>query len=159
MLADPKLRRLAVLYLVLDVVCVGAGMGLPIFCIVLGLPVGWRMVSALRLEARPLADSLAALLRGAALTSAVTLVLMAALWATALPWLFKPPAEIARFGIPLLLFEPRASLIGWLALMVVISPALQLLTTLLGGHLGLLRAARRTPGSARPDTPSGGAAV
>ena len=159
MVADPKLRRLVLLYLALDVVCAGAGMGVPIFCILLGLPVGRRIVSALRLGARPLAGSLTALLRAAALTSAVTLVLMAALWSLALPWLFRPSADIARFGIPLLLFEPRASLIAWLALMVFISPGLQFLMTLLGGHLGLLRDARRVPGSARQGTPTGGPAV
>jgi hypothetical protein len=139
----PRLVRLWLLYVVLDVVCVGGGMGVPMLCILLGLPVGWRLVNVLDLPKRPVADSLAALLRAAALTSGVTLVLMAALWATAVPTLFKPEAEIARFGMPLLLFQPRPSLIAWLALMILVSPVLQFLTTLFGGHVALLREARR----------------
>jgi hypothetical protein len=143
----PRLARLFLLYVVLDVICVGGGMGVPIFCILLGLPVGWRLVAVLDLPRRPLADALEGLLRGAGLTSGVTFVLMAALWGTTVPMLFRPAADIAHFGIPLLLFQPRASLIGWLVLMILVSPVLQLLTTLLGGHLALLTQARR---AARP---------
>jgi len=36
------------------------------------------------------------------------------------------------------LYEPAASFIGWLVLMIVISPFLQLLMTLFGSHLALL---------------------
>ncbi len=36
-----KRRWALLLYAALDVICVGAGMGVPIFCILLGLPVGW----------------------------------------------------------------------------------------------------------------------
>jgi hypothetical protein len=57
--------------------------------------------------------------------------------------LFDPGADLANFGIPLILYEPRASFIGWLVLMIVISPVLQLLTTLLGSHLALIRWARK----------------
>jgi hypothetical protein len=61
--------------------------------------------------------------------------------------LFDPGADIAHFGIPLLLFLPRASLIAWLVLMILVSPVLQLLMTIFGGHLALLREAQR---AARP---------
>jgi hypothetical protein len=38
----PLRRRWALLlYAALNVICVGAGMGVPIFCILIGLPVGW----------------------------------------------------------------------------------------------------------------------
>jgi hypothetical protein len=30
------------LYALADIFCLGMGMGVPIFCIVLGLPAGWR---------------------------------------------------------------------------------------------------------------------
>jgi hypothetical protein len=51
---------------------------------------------------------------------------------------FDPQADIAHFGIPFLLYEPRASLVGWLFLMIVISPFLQMLTTVFAGNLTLL---------------------
>ena len=36
-----KIGWVLVIFGSLDIVCVGAGMGVPIFCILLGLPVGW----------------------------------------------------------------------------------------------------------------------
>ncbi len=48
--------------------------------------------------------------------------------------LFDPSADLANFGIPLILFDPTASFVGWLALMIVISPFLQFLMTLFGAH-------------------------
>jgi hypothetical protein len=38
----------------------------------------------------------------------------------------------------MILYEPRASFIGWLVLMILISPVLQMLTTLFGSYLTLL---------------------
>jgi hypothetical protein len=52
---------------------------------------------------------------------------------------FDPVADLANFGIPLILYDPTASFIGWLALMIVISPFLQFLMALFGAHLTLLR--------------------
>ena len=40
--------------------------------------------------------------------------------------------------MPLILYEPLASFIAWLVLMIVISPFLQFLMTLFGSHLTLL---------------------
>ena len=53
--------------------------------------------------------------------------------------LFDPAADLANFGIPLILYEPTASFIGWLVLMIVISPFLQFLMMLFGAQLMLLR--------------------
>ncbi len=33
-------KAVAALYIIIDIVCVGAGMGVPIFCLLLGFPVG-----------------------------------------------------------------------------------------------------------------------
>ncbi len=57
--------------------------------------------------------------------------------------LSDPAADLANFGIPPILYEPRASFIGWLVLMIAISPVLQLLMSLLGSHLALIRWARK----------------
>jgi hypothetical protein len=122
----------------LDVVCIGLGMGIPIFCILFGLPVGWyitRRVTAHPLDARQI---LGKLLQGAAFTSAFTFVGMALLWGRSLAMLFDPTADLANFGIPMILYEPVVSFVGWLVLMIVISPFLQFLMTLFGSYLTLL---------------------
>jgi hypothetical protein len=76
-------------------------------------------------------------------TAMVTFVGMAIIWGWSIPMLFKSKEEIANFGLPLILYDPRASLIGWLILMIVISPFLQLLTTVFAGHLTLLLSYRK----------------
>jgi hypothetical protein len=126
------------IFALLDLICVGLGMGVPIFCILFGLPVGWylaRRVGTGRLEIRQV---LGRVLAGAGLTSAFTLVLMALTWGWTVTMLFDPSADLANFGIPFILYEPRASFIGWLVLMILISPFLQLLMTLFGSHVTLL---------------------
>jgi hypothetical protein len=70
---------------------------------------------------------------------------MAALWGPTAKLLFDPQADLVNFGIPLILYDPRASFVGWLVLMIAISPFLQLLTTLFGAHLTLLLQLRRNP--------------
>jgi len=127
------------LFVLLDIFCVGLGMGVPFFCILLGLPVGWYLVRRATME-RPFATRqvLSRVLVGAAFTSAITFIGMALLWG---PWaakLFDPSADLTTLGAPLILFEPVASFIGWLVLMIVIAPFLQLLMTLFGAHLTLL---------------------
>jgi hypothetical protein len=123
------------IYAFLDIVCAGMGMGVPFFCILLGLPVGWYIVK--RITTTPLStkEMLRKTLSAAALTSAFTILPMALIWASSLAMLFDPAADLANYGIPQILYEPLASFIGWLVLMIVISPALQFLLTLFGAHL------------------------
>jgi hypothetical protein len=64
--------------------------------------------------------------------------MMALLWGLCIPMLFDPTVDLASFGIPLILYEPKASFVGWLVLMIVISPFLQFLMTLFGSHLTVL---------------------
>jgi len=127
-----------VIFAFFDLITVGMGMGVPIASILFGLPVGWYI--AQRVTARPLrvGQMLGKVLMGAALTSAFTFVAMSLLWGPCVAMLFDPQADLANFGIPQILYEPTASFIGWLVLMIVISPFLQLLMTLFGSHLTLL---------------------
>jgi hypothetical protein len=76
-------------------------------------------------------------------TAGYTLVLMAVLWGRWLVILFDPSTDYATLGVPMILFEPMASFIGWQALMLLISPFLQVLTTLFGSHITLLAWLRR----------------
>ncbi len=134
-----KTRWALLIFAILDVICVGLGMGIPIVCILFGLPVGWAIAMRVTHEPRPARQLLGRVLRWAALTAAFTVVLMAIIWSRMVGMLFDPAADLANFGIPMILYEPRASFVGWLVLMVVISPFLQFLMTLFGAHLTLLR--------------------
>jgi len=133
-----KPRWVVALFVFLDTICVGMGMGVPIFCILFGFLVGWYVVRRLVVAGADLPQVLNRVFFQAVVTSAYTFVVMAALWSPTVKWLFDPAADLANFGIPLILYDPRASLIGWLVLMIIISPFLQLLTTLFGAHLTLL---------------------
>lgn len=138
LISTTKIGWLYAIFAFLDIICTGMGMGVPIFCIVFGLPVGWYI--AMRIAASPF-DARAMLsktLLGAALTSALTFAGMLLLWGRCIGMLFDPTADLANFGIPMILYEPLASLIGWTVLMIVISPFLQLLMTLFGSHLTML---------------------
>ena len=128
-----------------DILCVGAGMGVPIFPILLGFPVGYAIARTLAARSLALRDLLAKILLCAALTSAFTLVLMMVIWGPVAIRLADPAFDVANFGIPLILYDPLASFVGWLGLMIVVSPFLQLLTTLLGAHLTLLWWLERNP--------------
>jgi len=127
------------IYAGLDVVCVGMGMGVPILCILLGFPVGWYLGAREAAEAPSPRHALARILRGAAVTSAFTFVMMAASWGRCGVMLLDPAADLANFGIPMVLFTPRASFIGWLVLMIFLSPFFQFLATLFSGQVALMR--------------------
>ena len=137
-----RVVRQSMLYVALDVVCIGVGMGVPILSILLGVLVGWRVVRVLGLAVCPMGEALGKVLLWAGVTAGLTLIIMGVIWGGCLPMLFDPSVDVADFGMPLILFEPRASFLGWLGLMIVVSPVLQFLMTLLGAHVALLRVAR-----------------
>jgi hypothetical protein len=114
------------------------GMGIPIFNILFGFVVGWYLIKWISISSLDRQDILRRLLVYASVTATITFVGMALLWGPSVKFFFDPQADIAHFGIPFLLYEPRASLVGWLFLMIVISPFLQMLTTVFAGNLTLL---------------------
>ena len=116
-------------FIVLDVVAVGMGMGIPIFAILFGFVVGWLLPSILSNAALRLRPMLRLCLLSAGMTSSLTFLMMLVIWGPFTRMLFDPSANIANFGIPMILFEPRASFIGWMVLMVVLSPCFQALAT------------------------------
>ena len=131
-------RSLLAIYVVADVVCVGLGMSVPIFCILLGLIVG--RVLALRAPAsEERSRSARRLLAGASLTSAVTLAMMAAIWGSFGAVYFDPTVDLANTGVPMILYTPQASFVGWIVLMIVVSPLLQILTTVFAGTVVFAR--------------------
>jgi hypothetical protein len=114
-------------FLLLDLLAVGAGMGVPVFAILFGFVAGWFAPRLLADTAPGLRSLLRRCVVAALLTSAFTLLLMLLIWGPKVGMLLDPAADIANFGIPLILYEPLASFVGWLVLMVLISPFLQAL--------------------------------
>ena len=125
-------------YLVVDLLCVGMGMGVPVFCIGLGFATGWYLARRAVAEGYVLREILRRVLTRAIMTSAVTLLLMLAVWGWVVPLAFDSGYDFENFGIPMILFEPRASFVGWLILMILVSPFLQLLTTVFASYVTLL---------------------
>jgi len=126
------------IFTLLDIVCVGMGMGVPIFCILFGFLVGWFAVKYITAKVIPVPEVFRRVLLYATLTATVTLLGMVVIWGPTISFLFDPGRDLANIGVPMILYEPTASFIGWLVLMIVISPFLQLLTTLFGSYLALM---------------------
>jgi hypothetical protein len=127
------------IFVALDTICIGMGMGVPIFCILFGFLVGWYIVRYTTTTTTSMMQVFRKVLLYATITAAVTMVGMLIIWGPMISMLFEPGKDLADTGVPMILYEPRASFIGWIVLMIVISPFLQLLTTLFGSHLMLLR--------------------
>jgi hypothetical protein len=126
------------IFVLLDIICIGMGMGVPIFCILFGFLAGWYIVKNIIATTSSIPQVFRSVLKYATITAAVTMLGMVLIWGPTIPMLFEPGRDLANTGVPMILYEPRASFIGWIVLMIVISPALQLLTTLFGSHLTLL---------------------
>jgi len=63
---------------------------------------------------------------------------MAIIWGPTIPRLWDPQGDLANFGIPLILYEPRSSFVGWEVLMIGISPFLQVMAVVFGADVRLL---------------------
>ncbi len=125
-------------YALMDLLLAGLGMGVPVFCILFGFSVGWFTAMRARVFRSDLRQAMRLNLRYALITTAVTFALMAVIWGRLVPVLFDPVIDYGSMGVPLILYEPRLSFIGWLVLMIFVAPALQFVVTLLGSYLTFL---------------------
>ena len=126
------------IFVIIDLVCVGMGMGVPILCILFGFFVGWYIAKRATMAKANIKDTLWKTLVQAVITSGFTFIVMSVIWGSTIPMLFDPSADFQNFGHPFILYDPKISFIGWLVLMILISPFLQLLTTIFGSYLTLL---------------------
>lgn len=133
-----KPRTAIIIFIFLDLICVGMGMGVPIFCISFGFIVGWFNAKRVFTYQTITVPALRKLLLYATYTSAFTLLVMALLWGRWAMILFDSSTDFTNLGIPMILFDPKVSFIGWLILMIFISPCLQMLTTLFASILTLI---------------------
>ncbi len=126
------------LFTLLNVIFIGMGMGVPFFCILMGIPLGWFLVLYVTARTSGMREVMWKVLTYAAIAASITIVGMLIIWLPISTVLFDPSNDLSTTGVPLILYEPRASFIGWLGLMILVSPVLQLLTTLFGAWLTLL---------------------
>jgi len=132
-----------VIYIIIDTIFVGMGMGVPFFCILFGFPVGWYLAKRLTLNEKDLSTFSNEILKYALYTSLFTFILMLVIWGPVSTMLLDQNADFARFGIPLILYDPKISFVGWIILMIFISPFLQLLTTVFAANVTLWRLSKK----------------
>ena len=128
---------LLIIYAVICTILAGIGMGVPILNILSGFLIGWFAVLRAERLYNDLGQRMSRVLLYCSLCAVITLGVMLAIWAQTIPMVFAPLAELEDFGHPMILFEPRLSFIGWLVLMIIISPFLQLLTSVFSAFLAM----------------------
>lgn len=131
----PDNFRLIIFTVLLNILLTGLGMGVPIFNILLSLPIGYYLNKGRQEDQK---QRLQTVLKTALLLSGLTLILMLIIWLPALKWLTDPSLDVAQFGHPFWLYDPETSFIGWIILMVFVSPILQMLGHVFGGVLAIL---------------------
>ncbi|MCX6233104.1 MAG: hypothetical protein NT175_00040 [Bacteroidetes bacterium] len=133
-----KLGWLFFIYIIIDILCAGAGMGVPIFCILFGFLTGWGIIRILLLRTNDFNEILKKSIKYGIITTLITFLLMLIIWGIAIMLFFNQNYDFKNFGHPLILYDPKLSFIGWLVLMILISPLLQLLTTIFSFYMTLI---------------------
>ncbi|MBP7461465.1 MAG: hypothetical protein KBA26_09260 [Candidatus Delongbacteria bacterium] len=133
-------KTTVILFVFLDVIAAGMGMGVPIFCILFGFPLGWYIATrTIHSGHYPQSSIPSIILKHAIWSAAFTLLIMLVIWGRPIAFLFNPAYDFKNFGHPFILYDPKMSFIGWLVLMIIISPFLQLLTTVFMAFLVLVK--------------------
>ncbi len=130
-----RFRTAGLIYAVIDVICIALGMGVPILCIFLGFVVGWYVALQLSKEPGDLQRLFQRTLRISILSVVLTFAIMLVIWGRMFALLFDASTDYTSLGIPLILYDPKLSFVGWLALMIFISPVLQLLATIFAAFI------------------------
>jgi len=133
-----KLFWLFSIYAIIDFLCVGAGMGVPIFCILLGFLTGYVIMRKLMSETNNLNKILNKSVKYGIISSLITFLFMLLIWGISIMNFFNKHYDFKNFGNPLILYDPKASFVGWIVLMILISPFLQLLTTIFSFYITLV---------------------
>jgi hypothetical protein len=127
------------LYILIDIICAGAGMGVPIFCILLGFPSGWYIARRVNASTEGLYQKYYKIFKFSLLTAIFTFIIMLIVWGISILINIDSSSDIQNFGHPFILYDPIASFIGWLILMIIISPFLQLLAAIFAAFITVIR--------------------
>lgn len=134
-----NVKIVVALYILIDIICAGAGMGVPIFCILSGFPLGWYIAKRIFLLTGHSASTNSRILKYSLLAATFTFLMMLIVWGFAILQFFDPSFDFKNFGHPFILYDPEISFYGWLVLMILISPFLQLLATIFAAFVSLAR--------------------
>jgi hypothetical protein len=132
-------KKAIIAYVLIDVACVGLGMGVPIFCILFGFFVGWYIAKKHFSPGKKFDEGYRKTLKIALLSVFFTFLQMVVVWWEGVTMLFNPKSDFKNFGHPFLLYDPLVSFVGWLVLMIVLSPLLQLLMTIFASFVFLAK--------------------
>ncbi len=132
-----KFWILIIISLLVFVFASGIGMGVPILNILSGFVVGWYSAMRTCILYESMGKRLSKILVYGLFCSGITFILMIAIWGRTIPMLFNPLSDFENFGHPFILYDPRLSYIGWLVLMIIISPFLQLMATVFSAFITL----------------------
>ena len=127
-----------IIFIVLDVLFAAIGMGVPILNILFGFFIGWyAAVRALNLYPEKTFIMKRTLVYNS-FCAGFTFLIMVAIWGSTSILFLNESTDYANFGHPMILYDPKISFIGWLVLMIIISPVLQLLTSVFSSYLTLV---------------------
>jgi len=133
-------KKAFIIYIIIDLICLGPlGMTVPFFSILLGFPVGWYVAKRLYSPDLSVKTLLNKIFKYSLITSGFTFLMMIIAWGRIIPMIWGPTTDMAHFGLPMILYDPVASFIGWIILMIFISPFLQFLTTVFAANLTVIR--------------------
>ncbi|MGD0340116.1 MAG: hypothetical protein ABSA76_00200 [Bacteroidales bacterium] len=132
-------KAVIILYILIDIICVGAGMGVPIFCILLGFPSGWYITKRVTASTEEPYQKYYEIFKFSLFAAIFTFIVMLFIWGSAILIHIHSASDIQNFGHPNILYDPKTSFIGWLILMIIISPFLQLLTAIFAAFITVIR--------------------
>jgi hypothetical protein len=128
---------LIIISVLITAVLTGMGMGVPFFNILFGFVIGWYATKRAFLLYDDLKDRLSKIFIYCMFCAGITLIFMLGIWGSQIPMLFDPLSDFENYGHPMILYDPKFSFIGWLILMIVISPFLQLISSIFTAYLTL----------------------
>ena len=134
-----NIKTAVVLYMIIDILCAGAGMGVPIFCILLGFPTGWYIARRVNASTEELYQKYYKIFKFCLFAAIFTFIIMLIVWGCSVLINIDSTSDIQNFGHPYILYDPVTSFIGWLFLMIIISPFLQLLTAIFAAFMTLIQ--------------------
>jgi hypothetical protein len=128
---------LIVISVLVTTILTGIGMGVPILNILSGFIIGCYTANRALLLYKNLGQRLSKIFIYCLFCAGVTLILMLCIWGRVVQMLLNPLADFRNFGIHMILYDPKISFIGWLVLMIVISPFLQLMASIFSAFITL----------------------
>lgn len=128
---------LIIISILIITIFTGIGMGVPLLNIIFGFVAGWYATKRACALYGDLKERLSKIFIYCLFCSGITLILMLGIWGSQIPMLFDSLTDFENYGHPMILYKPKPSFIGWLVLMIIISPFLQLLSSIFAAFLTL----------------------